>query len=600
VAILLSTQDLTLSLGGKSLFKNLSFSLESGERVGLIGPNGAGKSSLMKILAGQLKPDSGTVSQQRGLRVAYLPQLPLFKEDSDVLTTVMESASDPDEWEEMARAQELIARLDLQDYAEMQVSQLSGGWKKRVALARELMKNPDLLLLDEPTNHLDVESILWLESYLENAPYATLTVTHDRYFLERVSQRIIEIDYRNPTGMISVKGSYSDYLDLKGDLLSAQEKQEDKLKNTLRRETEWLRRGAKARTTKQQARIDRHAELSEEVSEVSARNRGGVARLDFTGVGRSPKRLIEVENITKSYNGRQVLQPVSQVISPKTRLGLLGANGSGKSTLLRIMLGQEEPDSGTVFRSDQLQAVYFEQNRESLDPETSVSKTICPSGDHVEFGGRMVHVKGYLDRFLFRPEQFEMPVKRLSGGEQSRLLIARLMLRSANVLILDEPTNDLDIATLNVLEDVLTDFPGAVILVTHDRYFLDRVANEILAIGPEINRFSEVSQWEDWRRRNSGKAKPSKKEESKKAEAAAPVVSAAAPASKKKLSFKEQRELDGMEDAIAKLEAKQKELEADSVKFGANASKLLEITQALSANQAEMDRLFARWSELGG
>lgn len=603
MAILLSTQDLTLSFGGRTLFKDLSLALESGERVGLIGPNGTGKSSLMKILAGQLKPDSGSVSYQRGLRVAYLPQVPLFKEGATVLETVMESATDPDEWEEIARAQELISRFELDNDTEKKVSELSGGWKKRVALARELMKNPDLLLLDEPTNHLDVESILWLEQHLENAPYATLTVTHDRYFLERVSQRILELDHRNPQGIISIKGSYSDYLQYKEDILATQEKQEEKLRNTLRRETEWLRRGAKARTTKQQARIDRHETLSNEVADVAARNRSGVARIDFTGVGRSPKRLLEAVNVTKSYNGRRVLPPINVLVTPKSRLGLLGTNGSGKSTLLRILLGQETPDSGEVLTSDQLEPVYFEQNRESLDPEMSVSKTVCPSGDHVEFGGRMVHIKGYLDRFLFRAEQMEMPVKRLSGGEQSRLLIARLMLRSSNLLVLDEPTNDLDIPTLNVLEDVLQDFPGAVILVTHDRYFLDRVASEILAINSEgVNRFSEVSQWEEWRRREASGARGKANAKGGK-ESSAPAAAAATPAATgkaKKLSFKEKHELDTMEENIGKLEAKLKELEAESVKFSSQASKLLEVTEALAATQKEIDRLYKRWSELEG
>jgi ATP-binding cassette subfamily F protein uup len=596
VAILLSTQNLTHSFSGRTLFENLNFSIESGERIGLIGPNGAGKSTLLKLLVGELQPESGVISRQRGLRTGYLSQTPAFQADATVMSTVLESAADPYDWEEISRATELLGKFLIQEGATVEpeslISSLSGGWKKRAALARELMKQPDLLILDEPTNHLDVEGILWLENLLSNASFATLTVTHDRIFLDRVSNRILELDRRNAGGILSIKGSYSDYLYTKSDLMAAQEKSEEKLRNTLRRETEWVKRGAKARTTKQQARIDRHGELTEAVADLNSRNRVNVARLDFTGLGRSPKRLVEAQGISKSYNGEAIINPVDILIGPKSRVGLLGQNGAGKSTLIRILLGQEEPDTGTVYRAEQLEPVYFEQNRESLDPEVSVLRTLCPSGDHVDHGGRMVHVKGYLDRFHFRPEQFEMPVGRLSGGEQARLLLARLMLRKSNLLVLDEPTNDLDIATLNVLEDVLQEFDGAVILVTHDRYFLDRVATEILALGPDVNRFSDVYQWEEWKSREQAKPKSSKKDKEKE--------KTAAPAAKKKLSFKEQRELDGMEAAIATAEAKVAELEAASTAHASQASKLLEITTQLSAAQKEVDRLYARWSELEG
>lgn len=593
MAILLSTQGLTQSFAGRTLFRDLNFSLESGERVGLIGPNGAGKSSLLKILVGQLKPDSGSLSAQRGLRIGYLPQSPTFEEESTVLATVLEAAQDPYDWEEIAKASEILGKMQIQDgndiHPESIISSLSGGWKKRVALARELLKSPDLLILDEPTNHLDVEGIMWLENLLRTSNFATLTVTHDRVFLDRVSTRILELDRRNADGILSIRGSYSDYLEAKAILMAGQEKTEDALRNTLRRETEWLRRGAKARTTKQQARIDRHETLSQEVDELGGRNRISVAKLDFAGTNsRNPKRMLEAVGISKAYDGRCIIPKMDLLISPRSRIGLLGTNGSGKSTLIRMLLGKEEPDTGTVFRSDQLEPVYFEQNRESLDPEVSVIRTVCPNGEHVEHGGRMVHVKGYLDRFLFPPEQMEMPAGRLSGGEQSRLLLARLMLRRSNLLVLDEPTNDLDIATLNVLEDVLQEFDGAVILVTHDRYFLDRVATEIIALGPEIQRFSGLNQWEEWRERENSKPRPKKNASLPKSEKK----------DKRKLSFKEQRELDGMESSIAAAEAKILQLQEESLKFSSNSSKLMELSRELAEAQSEVEKLFARWAEL--
>ncbi len=560
--------------------------------MGLIGPNGAGKSSLIKILVGQLKAESGTISQQRGLKIGYLPQSPQFSPDASVLSTVLESAADPYDWEEIAKASELLGKMQIQDgnaiNPESLISALSGGWKKRVALARELLKQPDLLILDEPTNHLDVEGIMWLENLLRNSSFATLTVTHDRVFLDRVSTRILELDRRNAGGILSIRGSYADYLEAKANLMAGQEKTEDALRNTLRRETEWLRRGAKARTTKQQARIDRHEELTDQVEELGSRNKISIARLDFSGTSRNPKRLLEAEGISKSYDGKVVIPKMNLLLTPRSRVGLLGTNGAGKSTLIRILLGKEQPDTGTVFRSDQLEPVYFEQNRESLDPETSVLRTICPSGDHVEHGGRMVHVKGYLDRFLFKAEQMEMPAGRLSGGEQSRLLLARLMLRRSNMLVLDEPTNDLDIATLNVLEDVLQEFDGAVILVTHDRYFLDRVASEIIAIGPEIQRFNGLEQWEDWKEREAAKPKPKKQAVAK--ETAAPL--------KKKLSFKEQQELKAMESSIAAAEAKVAKLQGDSLAAASQATRLMEISRELAAAQTEVEKLYARWAEL--
>ena len=298
------------------------------------------------------------------------------------------------------------------------IAELSGGWKKRVALARELVRGPDLLLLDEPTNHLDVESILWLEELIQNAPFAVLTITHDRLFLQRIADRIIELDRRNPGGLLSVKGDYTTYLDIKDQLLSSQERREVILKNTLRRETEWLRRGAKARTTKQQARIHRAGDLKNEVEELGYRNQSRSVRIDFQSTEKNPKKLLEAKAIAKSMGGRSLFQRVDLMLTPGKRLGLLGPNGCGKSTLIRVLLGSETPDAGEVFRSDQLSVAYFEQARDSLDPQQTLAKTLCPKGDHVDYRGGRVHIRSYLDRFLFDPGQSEMAVGKLSGGEQ--------------------------------------------------------------------------------------------------------------------------------------------------------------------------------------
>jgi ABC transport system ATP-binding/permease protein len=504
-----------------------------------------------------------------------------------------------DDWEHVARAQEIMNRLSLR--GDDSVAKLSGGWKKRVALARELVREPDLLLLDEPTNHLDVESILWLEDLLARSRFATLTITHDRVFLQRVSTRILELDRRNPGGLLSVVGDYASYLEMKEQLLASQKVQETRLRNTLRRETEWLRRGAKARTTKQQARIQRHGDLTDAVGELAYRNRESAVRIDFQAVEKNPKKLLEARGISKSYAGEVVVPPVDLLLTPRSRVGFLGPNGCGKSTLIRLLVGQEKPDTGSVAHSDQLQIAYFEQNRETLDPELSVIKTICPTGDHVQYRGAPVHVKSYLDRFLFSYEQMEMRVGKLSGGEQARLLIARLMLQPANLLVLDEPTNDLDMATLDILEDVLKEFAGAVLLVTHDRYFLDQVAERILAFGfdggrKQVVAFTGLDQWEAWHEKQGSAA------------VAAPVREAAAFAAvagagkKRKLSFKDQRDLDTMEARIHEAESKLAELTAESADpaIATHATRLAELTREMAAAQAEIDRLYARWAELEG
>lgn len=599
--ILIGVQEVGKAFTSRPLFEDLSFSIESGERIGLIGPNGAGKSTLLRILAGQMAPDSGKLTLQKGLRVGYLEQVPQFSIDATIQSTVLESCKDPHDWEETSRAHEMIAKLDLSRFdLEMPIAKLSGGWKKRVALARELNREPDLLLLDEPTNHLDIESILWLEELLAKSPMATIVITHDRLFLQRISNRIIELDRRHRNGLISLNGDYAQFLELRQGLLMAQEREEAKLRNTLRRETEWLRRGAQARQTKQQARIQNAKALEEEVDELTWRNRSSSVRLDFRASEKAPKKLIEAKGISKSYGDEPVIPKMDLLVTPKSRIGLMGVNGSGKSTLIKLLTKTEEPSSGTVFHSEQLKVSYFEQNRESLDPNQSVQNTICPLGEIVEYAGEKVHVKSYLARFLFAYEQMDSPVYKLSGGEQSRLLLARLMLNEANLLVLDEPTNDLDIATLDVLAEVLREFKGAVLIVTHDRYFLDQTTNQILAFGfddqgnKSITSMVGLEQWEAWREEQKLiSAKP------KTAATKANTIASSAE-KRKKLSYKEQREFEIMEETIQKAESRLQELTAQSTlpESLSNPKRLVELAQEIAAQQIEVDRLYARWAEL--
>ncbi len=603
MSLLISAHQLRKAFAARPLFDGLTFSIAQGDRIGLIGPNGAGKSTLLKILAKEEDEDSGTLSFQRGVRVGYLAQVPSVDPAKTVLDTVMEGVVGPaDDWQAVGAAHEIISRLELDRLpsgSETRVGTLSGGWKKRVALARELAKAPDLLLLDEPTNHLDVESILWLEEFLAQSQFATMTITHDRAFLQKVSRKIFELDRRNPGGMLIVDGSYADYLERKQEQVENQQSRGASLGNRLRRETEWLRRGAKARTTKQQARIQRAETLADEVAELNELNRERSARLEFLDAGRSPKKLIEAKGISKTLGGRTLFSDWSGILRPGTRLGLLGANGCGKSTLIRVLLGQETPDQGSVFRADSLQVAYFEQNRDRLDPEVSLLRTLCPKGEFVDYRGSRLHVRSWMDRFLFRPEQGDMAVGKLSGGEQSRVLLALLMLQPANCLVLDEPTNDLDVATLDLLEDCLTDFPGLVILVSHDRYFLDQVSTQLLAFDPagpsgstSLIEYADLGQWQT--------ARGARAKTQAAASPAAGSSSTPSNSRKRKLGYKEQRELDGIEARVLAQEELVAQLTAQSndPKISSNFSKLTEVTGELEKAQAELERLFVRWSEL--
>lgn len=625
MGVLVSSFQISKSFGAQNLFNKISFSVDDGHRVALIGPNGAGKSTLLKIIAKVMTPDVGQITFAQGLRLAYLEQNPKFNSTETIYDLILGSTSDPDDPDNIALTWELIAKFGFDEAGisfDKKVSELSGGWQKKVALAIEMAKRPNLLLLDEPTNHLDIESILWLEDWLDRQnQLACLIVTHDRLFLQNTCDRIFDLDRKNPDGIIKFEGTYADFLAVKESLLSAQARLADSRRNVLRQETAWLRRGAKARQTKQKARIERAHDLAEEVSLLKERRRERLSKFDFGGLARSPKKLIEAQKITKNFGDRVLFDNFDFILPARARVGLMGTNGCGKSTLIKILVGQVKPDHGTVKITEGVKFSYFEQKKESLDAKQSVLRNLCPEGDYVHLQGQPVFARSYLSRFHFRPEQMDLPAERLSGGEQSRLLLARMMLQTEQVLILDEPTNDLDVDTLDTFQEALDEFPGAIILVTHDRYFMDQVATELLAFDGHggIEKFADYFQWEEWRRSggkpltqkinsNTAHQKSQNLEKGETLGKSASTSNGVAPEKsgvpsregKKKLSYKDQLELDGMEQKISKeeglLTSMQKKLEDPAL--ASQYEKLAELTEAISIQQQKVDSLYTRWDEL--
>ncbi len=587
--ILLSCQKLAKSFGVRPLFEGLSFGLFEGERTGMIGPNGAGKSTLLRILAGLDTPDDGKLSARRGLRVGYLSQQDRFDDERGL--TVRDAAQSAlrglplEDYEVDIRVEAGIEAAGLKD--EQKVDELSGGWRKRLAIMLQVIREPDLLLLDEPTNHLDLEGVLWLEGFLSDQRFPFLVVTHDRRFLERVCNRVIELNKIYEDGHFSSAGGYSDFLEKREAYLEQQGAREEKLRNTVRGEIAWLRKGPKARTTKQQARIDRAGDLMGELSELEYRNsQGRGSEIDFSGSERRSKRLVTALHVEKSLGGRKLFGPLDLALGPGDRLGLLGENGSGKSTLLKILAGELEPDAGTIKRADALKIVTFDQRREQLDLDLPLKRALCPAGEHVEYKGSRIHVYGWAARFLFRQEQMAMPLRLLSGGEQARVLIARLMLEPADLLLLDEPTNDLDLQSLETLESSMLEFPGALILVTHDRYLLDRVSTEILALDGAggARYYAELSQWEAWKEKSSQ----------------GPKAAAPAPAPKPGLSAAQTKELRELEASIKAAERKAASARErlDDPAVAADSAELHKRQLEAEAARRAVDDLFARWEKL--
>ena len=616
---ILNAQSVTKQFGATPLFRDISLTVEDGDRIGLIGPNGAGKSTLLALLAGQVEPDSGELAVRKRARAAYVPQDSRFAPGLTI-RQVLEAAltaAHVNEGEREGRLRELAGRAGFDDLS-AQAASLSGGWRKRLAIVEALVGDPEVMLLDEPTNHLDLAGIEWLEELLANAPFAAVTVSHDRYFLESTSSQIVELNRVFADGLFRVKGTFSRFLEEKQMYLESQSRQQESLRNRVRTEIEWLRRGPKARTTKSKARIDTANAMIGQLAAMDARTATSSAGIDFEASMRKSKRLVEFDNVScevpanldsaesnpKVENGSRLLfSDLNFILTAGMKVGLVGPNGSGKTTLLRLLRGELEPAAGSIRRAEALRLVYFSQMRE-LDENLTLRRALAPEGDGIIYQGRTVHVASWAARFLFTGEQLNQPVRNLSGGERARVLIAKLMLEPADVLLLDEPTNDLDIPTLEILEENLLDFPGALVLVTHDRYLLNRVASTVLGLDGRgrIERFADYAQWEDWlaEQDTSGQDLSRRRPDGSSSEQRAGNEPSVQLGGKKKLSYLEAREFAAIEQWVEKSDARLAAARdrVEHPEIASNATALQEALLELDAAQHENDTLYARWAEL--
>ena len=596
---ILNAQGLSKRFGAVPLFQNISFPVSEGDRIGLIGPNGAGKSTLLAVLAGEQDADTGDVATRKRARIAYVKQESTFSPGitvRDVLEAAMDRAGLADA-EHDGRLHETAGRTGFPSL-EAEAATLSGGWRKRLAIAEAIVTHPDVLLLDEPTNHLDLAGIAWLEDLLNAASFACVMVSHDRYFLENVATEIVELNRVYAEGLLRVKGTYSKFIEGRQAYLEAQSKLQDALKNRVKIEVEWLRRGPKARSTKAKARIDNANDLIGQLRDVNQRTQTSTAGIEFAATDRQTKRLVEFEDVALSFGEKKIVEGLNFLVTNGMRVGLVGPNGSGKTTLLRLLTGELEPTAGTIKKAASLRIVYFSQMRE-LDEDVTLRRALAPDSDSVVYQGRVVHVASYATKFLFTSEQLNQPVERLSGGERARVLIAKLMLEPADVLLLDEPTNDLDIATLEILEESLLEYDGALVLVTHDRYMLDRVSTIVLGLDGKGNAqtFADYGQWEQWQREQG-----SENSDGSSADATATPVQKGATAAtgKKKLSYLEAREYASIED---KVQAAEDRLNAardvlDDPGVATNAEALTAALHEMEQAQAAADELYERWAEL--
>jgi ATP-binding cassette subfamily F protein uup len=598
---ILNAQGLSKSFGATSLFRDIAFTVSDGDRIGLIGPNGAGKSTLLKVLAGEEDADSGDVATRKRARIGYVRQESTFASGltvREILEAALKAAHIPDV-EREGKLRETSGRIGLADLS-VEAATLSGGWRKRLAIAEAIVASPDVLLLDEPTNHLDLAGIAWLEGMLSAADFASVIITHDRYFLENVATEIVELNRVYADGLLRVQGSYSKFVEARQAYLESQSRFEESLRNRVRTEIDWLRRGPKARATKAKARIDNANQLIGQLKEVSSRSQTSTASIDFAGTERQTKRLVELNDIAIDLGERTIVEHLNFLIANGTRVGLVGPNGSGKTTILRLLTGELAPSQGAINKAGSLRIVYFSQTRE-LPEGVTLRRALAPDSDSVVYQDRVIHVASYAQKFLFTGDQLNQPVERLSGGERARVLIARLMLEPADLLLLDEPTNDLDIATLEVLEESLLEYKGALVLVTHDRYMLDRVSTTVLGLDGKGSAatFADYGQWEQWFLEQSYEQGS---ETVRKAEPPKPVQSTSSPTApaKKKLSYLEAREFAAIEERVeaaeAQLDAARNRVADPAV--ATDAAKLTEALAALEAAQDEADTLYARWAEL--
>jgi len=623
---LIRLTNVSIAFGTHALLDNANFQLDPGERVGLLGRNGEGKSTLMKIIAGNIPADHGEIWRQPELRLAWLEQIPTLDENHSIyeavagglgelgnmiahyhellthmdgseqslqaLGAVQHKLEADNGWHFQQRVESVLSRLQLP--ADVKVGSLSGGWKRRVALARALVIEPEVLLLDEPTNHLDFESITWLEEQLLNFPGAVLFVTHDRAFLQKLATRIIDLDRGQLT---SWAGNYQDYLVRKAAALEDEANQNAEFDKKLAKEEVWIRQGIKARRTRNEGRVRALKRLRAERAE--RRNTQGVTKLNLNKGEASGKKVIEATEVGFSYGDKTIVKDFSIRIERGDKIGLLGNNGAGKSTLLKLLLGQLQPTSGTVELGTNLQIAYFDQLREQLDPDISVADSVLDGGEFIDLPGGKKHVMSYLADFLFAPARARSPVRSLSGGEKNRLLLARLFTKPANLIVMDEPTNDLDLETLEILEEKLVEYQGTLLLVSHDREFLDNVVTSVLVFEGEGRVGEYIGGYADWFRLSE----QNKKAEAEVAKAAETAIKKEKPKSTqaKKLSYKEQRELEQLPARIEQLETLQAELTEtinDPDFYKETQDKVAEVLASLKATEEELLVAYERWDEL--
>ncbi len=637
----LTADHLSKKFGAFDVLRDVSFALQRGEKVALVGVNGSGKSTLGRILAGLDEADEGTVARRRDLDFVYLAQEPVLDpartaydevesalgrwreataryesiaqriadgETADALLDEQTRAAAEIErlggWDMRHRILTVLGHLGVRDPSQP-IGEMSGGEKRRVALARVLVARPGCAILDEPTNHLDADTIEWLERHLrEDFPGALLLITHDRYLLDRVVTRIVEIDRGVAT---SYDGNYGDWITQKAERLEIEARTESRRMNLLRREREWLARGPAARTTKQKARINRAGDLADTVARDKRYDRDVNLLSQGVKVGR---REVELRGVSKRYGERTLFENLDLILQPGERIGIVGPNGAGKTTLVRILLGEEQPDAGEVVRGVNSRAVYFDQSRAVLDDELSIVRNVAREGDKVFAAGRWMDVRSYLENFLFEPSRLSQPVGALSGGERARVALAKVLLEEASLLVLDEPTNDLDLATLSSLEEMLCEWPGSAVIVSHDRWFLNRVATGILAFEPNGRVVYQPGDWDTWRavreanqqrEQEERRAKEAAAQQSRAAEAAkAKPAQGAAPAVKP-LTLGEQKELDGIPDAIDVAEKSLAALDAkvnDPSLYTADKDTVAAALAAAETQRKKLDALLARWEEL--
>jgi ATP-binding cassette subfamily F protein uup len=580
------------SYGAHPLFDDISLQIFDNERLGLIGPNGAGKSTFLKILANIETADSGEISRKRNIHMVYLPQDDVLDPEKTIEETLFHPIpKELEAWQFDKRRQEIISLIGV-DNTKQRVKTLSGGWRKRLAIGQALFQNPELLLMDEPTNHLDLEGILWLEKLLKYAPFAFILVSHDRFFLENTTHRIAELNPRYPEGFLKVEGNYSVFVEMREKYINEQAKLETVLSNKVRREIEWLRRGPKARTSKARYRVEKAHQLQENLEAVKSRNTQNMSvDIAFDTTQRKTKILLDAQDLKKTLGGKLLFGELSLKLTPGIRIGVMGKNGTGKSTLLQILNGKLPPDAGSVKMAQGLQVLTFDQKRELSEGGQTLHKALSPEGDTVICQGRSFHVTAWAKRFLFQKDQLDMPVSRLSGGEKARVLIANLMLQPADILLLDEPANDLDIPTLEVLEESLEEFPGAIVLITHDRFLMARLCDRLLYLDGhgDAQYFADYDQWLQYKKDMLSATSPSG-ETSQKHRNKKP----------RKLAYEERKELNRIEKQIEKAEEIADDLKRKlhEPEIMCDADRLAKRYAEHQEAQKKVEQLYERWEEL--